>query len=102
MQNKDKVVQLMIETKKQHQFHLNLLQKLGETAYNRRRKDVRRSLKEKYCLFQTTRLEKKVNNFEEGFNKPHRPTQAETQTGFYVTPLVQGEVQFRKMKKMRM
>ena len=58
-------------------------------------------LKLKSVQFKAIHVEKKVNVFKDGFSKPHRPNQAETWPEFYVTPLVEGKVQFRKMKKKR-
>ena len=98
MQNKEKANQIMEETRKQHRFLQNLHDK-NPVEYMNRRKEIRRSLKEKCVQFKAARLEKKVDIFKDGYNKPHRPNQAETREGFYVTPLLQGKVQYGKMKK---
>ena len=37
--------------------------------------------------------------FKDRFDKPHLPNQAETRTGFYVTPLLERKVQYGKMRK---
>ena len=63
--------------------------------------EIKKSLKLKSVQFKAIRVKKKVNVFKDGFSKPHRPNQAETRPGFYVTPLVEGKVQFGKIKKKR-
>ena len=63
--------------------------------------EIQKLLKLKSVQFKAIGVKKKVNVFKDGFSKPHRSNQAETRPGFYVTPLVEGKVQFGKIKKKR-
>ena len=63
--------------------------------------EIKKLLKLKSVQFKEIRVKKKVNVFKDKFSKPHKPNQAETRPRFYVTPLVEGKVQFGKMKKRR-
>ena len=67
--------------------------------YTRKRQRIEKSLTTSAVQFKKERIEKKVDRMKAGYSKVNLPNRFERREGYTLTPLMQGKIQYGKMRK---
>ena len=71
----------------------------SEEEYSNKRKIIKQSLTSPSVQFKRQRIEKKVDNLKERYSNNPAPNRFKRREGYTLTPLMQGKIQYGKMKK---
>ena len=100
LKGKRKTMQLMKGIRNHNQDMRRFKQTYSANEYNIKRRRIKESLATTVKQFKKERIEKKVNHVISTYSKNPAPNRFQRQEGYTLTPLMEGKIQYGKMKKL--
>ena len=83
-----------------HNEEMRLVKEMhSEHEYSQKRRRIRESLTNPSAQFKKKRIEKKVNCLKGSYSKNPQPNRFQRREGYTLTPLMQGKIQYGKLRK---